>query len=49
MASTEWRPDEIEDSVDTDVPFGDALAALAVDTETDIDPVAAVRESREEI
>ena len=49
MSSTEWRPDEIEDSVDTDVPFGDALASLAIDTDEDVDPVAAVRESREKI
>jgi hypothetical protein len=49
MTGMEWRSEEIEETVDTDVPFGDALAALAVDTEVDVDAVAAVRESREEI
>ncbi|NHX37869.1 MULTISPECIES: hypothetical protein [Halolamina] len=32
---------------DDDTPFGDALHDLAVDADTDIDPVEAVRELRE--
>ena len=49
MTEMEWRSEEVEETVDTDVPFGDALAALAVDTEVDVDPVVAVRETRDEI
>lgn len=48
MASTDWRPDDW-DPPDDRQKFGDALAALAVDDVPDIDPVEAVRESREDV
>lgn len=49
MSSTEWRPDDADDESDTGLKFGDALAELAVEDTPDIDPVEAVRESRENV
>jgi hypothetical protein len=49
MSSTEWRPDDDDDESETDLKFGDALAELAVEDAPDIDPVEAVRESRENV
>jgi hypothetical protein len=49
MSSTEWRPDDADDESDTDLKFGDALAELAIEDTPDIDPVEAVRESRENV
>jgi len=49
MSSTEWRPDDSEEGSDKERKFGDALAALAVEDTPDIDPVEAVRDSRENV
>lgn len=49
MSSTEWRPDDLNDGSDNDLKFGDALAELAVEDAPGIDPVEAVRESRENV
>ncbi|WP_418281204.1 hypothetical protein [Halorubrum sp. DTA98] len=49
MSSTEWRPSDDEDDPDENVGFGDALAELAVEDSPEIDPVDAVRESREDV
>ncbi|WP_158603199.1 hypothetical protein [Halorubrum sp. Atlit-26R] len=49
MSSTEWRPSDEEDDTDENLGFGDALAELAVENAPDIDPVEAVRESREDV
>mgnify|MGYP000256505578 CR=1 FL=1 len=49
MSSTKWRPDDADDESDTIHKFGDALADLAIEDTPDIDPVEAVRESRENV
>ena len=49
MSSTEWRPTDDEDGPDENFGFGDALAELAVEDAPEIDPVDAVRESREDV
>mgnify|MGYP006926874294 CR=1 FL=1 len=49
MSGTEWRPSDEEDGPDENHGFGDALAALAVEDAPEIDPVEAVRESRENV
>ena len=49
MSSTEWRPSDEEDGPDENHGFGDALAELAVEDAPEIDPVDAVRESREDV
>jgi hypothetical protein len=49
MSSTEWRPDDDDHESEPDLKFGDALAELAVEDAPDIDPVEAVRESRENV
>jgi len=49
MSSTEWRPTDDEDGPDENLGFGDALAELAVEDAPEIDPVDAVRESREDV
>lgn len=49
MSSTEWRPSDKEDGPDEHLGFGDALAELAVEDAPEIDPVEAVRESREDV
>ena len=49
MSSTEWRPTDAENRSNDDLGFGDALAELAVETAEDVDPVEAVRESREDV
>lgn len=48
MSSSEWRPSD-DDGRDGDLGFGDALAELAVEDTAEIDPVDAVRESREDV
>ena len=48
MSSSEWRPEE-DDRPSESLKFGEALAELAVEDTPDIDPVEAVRESREDI
>lgn len=49
MSGTEWRPTNEEDGPDTNLGFGDALAELAIKNVPEIDPVDAVRESREDV
>lgn len=49
MSGTEWRSTDDEDGPNENVDFGDALAELAVEDAPDIDPVDAVRESREDV
>jgi len=48
VSSTEWRPEE-DDRPSEDPKFGEALAKLAVEDTPEIDPVEAVRESREDV
>ncbi len=48
MSSTEWRPDDGHERIDG-LEFGDALAELSVTDAPEIDPVDAVRESREDV
>jgi hypothetical protein len=49
MSSTEWGPADDEGGPDENLGFGDALAELAVEDTPDIDPVDAVRQSREDV
>ncbi|MEF8808417.1 hypothetical protein [Natronomonas sp.] len=49
MSSTEWDPTDDDSDRDKKDRFGDALAALAVETSPDLDPVDAVRESRRDV
>lgn len=48
MSTTEWRPEK-EDRPSEDLKFGEALAKLAVEDTPEVDPVEAVRESREDV
>jgi len=48
MSSSEWRPED-DDRPSEDLKFGEALAELAVENAPDVDPVEAVRESREDV
>ena len=47
MSSTEWYPEDAEKEVERTLRFGDALAELAVERDSEMDAVKAVRESRE--
>lgn len=49
MSSPKWRPADNEDGSDENLTFGDALAELAVEDTPDVDPIDAVRESREDV
>jgi|GEM_PF-4812781 hypothetical protein len=48
MSRTEWRPDDGRERLD-ELDFGDALAELSITDAPEIDPVDAVRESRENV
>ncbi|WP_123621635.1 hypothetical protein [Halorubrum sp. CSM-61] len=48
MSRSEWRPDDDRRPAE-DLKFGEALAELAVEDSPEIDPVEAVRESREDV
>jgi len=48
MSSSEWRPEE-DDRRSKELSFGEALAELAVEETPEVDPVEAVRESREDV
>ena len=48
VSSSEWRPEE-NNRPSTELKFGEALAELAVEETPEVDPVEAVRESREDV
>jgi len=48
MSGSKWRPEE-DDRPPKDLKFGEALAELAAEEPSEVDPVEAVRESREDV
>lgn len=48
MSGSKWRPED-DDRPSGDLKFGEALAELAVEDAPEVDPVEAVRESREDV